>query len=171
MMKYKYLIIVCYLNTVLYADEKIILPQIEEIILPKEDNQEKIILPKKEETIVNSTFGFNIIKSFKHALVVTYEDRNNNLYGSSGSPDGKIIKSYKDINFNQASQFKNIILNNSNYTLKFMESEDKVPRNWNQGVEFTDGLGYVRVYFTHDGKYCKFFTSSGEGGFKLLANI
>lgn len=113
--------------------------------------------------------GFAAISEFQKAIVVGYEASPPELYGFSGNAGGLTLKKYKLLSMDEATLLKNMLLDHENLISNYLEQYTDLHLVWEkgegfkmQGVEFTDGLAFLRVYFTSDGQWCILLASSGE---------
>lgn len=110
---------------------------------------------------VMSDTGKKILETYQVGGVATYRSGDAKLYGLSGNPDGKIIGLWKPLSKIQLEKIKQLLLEDANFQYIYGGSV-KGEINLDQGVEITNGEGFLRVYFTKNGEYCKFFSSSGK---------
>jgi hypothetical protein len=117
--------------------------------------------------VTGSNIGMNILRNFKRAVVARFENGDEHLFGLSSNPDGKRIKEFKKLTSDDISGLVNLFLDEENFSIDFGKAKNNYDidngkkLNWNQGFEISDNMGFVRIYFTQDGRECKFFTSSG----------
>lgn len=116
--------------------------------------------------ICYSTIGINIVKNFTKSIVANFENVDHISHGFSCGQDGNRIKNFVRIDKEEETILRKFINDDKNFShinehVEDVKFRDKISNVHKQGIELTDGVSYVRMYVTPDGKHCVFLNCSG----------